>query len=75
MTLLTFGININNTKVLLETLVSNNEWTILYQSNDTNWYNFDIKTRCEKNCIPCCTYTDCVISAKVEVTSFAIIRK
>ena len=74
MTKLIFGIKINNIKVLLETLVSVNEWTILFQSNYTDWYNFDIKTTCEKKCIPCCSYKDCVISAQVEVTSFAIIR-
>ena len=58
----------------MATLVSDNEWTILYQSNDTNWYNFDIKTTCDKKCVPCCDYKNCVISAQVEVTSFAFIR-
>ena len=67
--ILEFKIKIGNHIVSLDSMVPLNEWTIVHQENNGQWFRYDISTCCENACISVCICEDCMIYIKCEISN------
>jgi hypothetical protein len=67
--MLEFKIRIGNHIVKLDSMISLNEWTMIFQESDGQWYRYDLSTCCENACISVCICENCLIYTKCEISN------